>query len=127
MGCLMRSRPGEFPQYHTSADDLSFIRPEALAGSLEICEAILNVLEHDATFENLRPFGEPRLGQHGLYRSLPEAADLRELQQAVQWVLNRSDGRRSLLDIAEEAALPFAAIRDAAERLEACGLLARQG
>src|SRR5208283_3831247 len=34
VGCLMRSVWGSFPEYHTSADDLDFIRPQQLAGSL---------------------------------------------------------------------------------------------
>ena len=33
VGCLMRTPHGRFPEYHTSADDLEFVRPEALADS----------------------------------------------------------------------------------------------
>jgi len=39
------------------------------------------------------------------------------------WVLNLSDGRHTLLDIAERAELPFAVVASAAETLEKHGLL----
>src|SRR5262249_53874894 len=37
VGCLMRSVWGAFPEYHTSADNLDFVRPESLAESLRVC------------------------------------------------------------------------------------------
>src|SRR5678815_5053893 len=45
VGCLMRSVWGTFPEYHTSADNLDFIRPQQLARSLRLCAAITDVLE----------------------------------------------------------------------------------
>ena len=42
---------------------------------------------------------------------------------ALLWVLSLADGRHSLLDTAERAGLPFAAIRAAADRLAAADLL----
>jgi aminopeptidase-like protein len=38
-------------------------------------------------------------------------------QMALLWILNLTDGRHSLLDIAERAGLPFATIRAAADAL----------
>lgn len=123
MGVLMRSRPGEFAEYHTSADDLHLVTPEALGHSFRTLLEVFDVLEGDVRFRNTKPRGEPRLGPHGLYESLPEDADVLQLQRAVQWVLNLSDGAHGLLDIAERAEMPFALVREAARRLEAAGLL----
>ena len=125
VGCLTRSLEGEFSEYHSSADDLDLIRPEFLSESLEAALAIVDVLESDRTFRNLSPKGEPQLGRRGLYRSVggPEPG---VEQLATLWVLNQSDGTRSLLDIAERSGLPYEAIRAAAERLEAAGLLAKE-
>ena len=69
IGCLMRSVWGTFPEYHTSADNLDFIRPSQLAGSLRVCAAILDVLEHNRRYRNQSPYGEPQLGRRNLYRS----------------------------------------------------------
>ena len=124
VGCLTRSLEGEFPEYHSSADDLDLIRPEFLSESMDAALAIVDVLENERTFRNLSPKGEPQLGRRGLYRSVGGPQPSLD-QLATLWVLNQSDGSRSLLDIAERSGLRFDAIRDAAERLESAGLLAR--
>src|SRR6185503_7327237 len=63
VGCLMRSVWGTFPEYHTSADNLDFIRPEKLAASLRVCSGIVDVLEQNYRYRNLMPYCEPQLGR----------------------------------------------------------------
>jgi aminopeptidase-like protein len=123
VGCLTRSLEGEFPEYHSSADNLDFIRPEYLEGSLHAALAIIDVLERDGAYLNLLPKGEPQLGKRGLYRGVGGSGPAVE-QLALLWVLNQSDGTHSLLDIAERSELPFAEIRRAAEALLEANLLA---
>jgi aminopeptidase-like protein len=123
VGCLMRSVWGSFPEYHTSADNLDFIRPLKLAGSLRLCAGILHVLENDRRYCNQNPCCEPQLGRRNLYRSTGGDAIGNEVSARL-WVLNMSDGRHSLLDIAERSGLPFAVICDAAGVLRESGLLA---
>lgn len=123
VGCLMRTPWGEFPAYHTSADNLDLIRPEALASTLRTCTAAIETIERNATYVNSNPKCEPQLGKRGLYEATGGAADPRSAQMAMLWVLNGSDGDSSLLDIAERAGMPFTAIADAADRLLEHGLL----
>jgi aminopeptidase-like protein len=125
VGRLTRSTNGGYPEYHSSADDLSLIRPDRLAESLAACKAFVEVLEHDARYVNLSPKGEPRLGKRGLYGSVGGASPA-EREQAMLWVLSLSDGSASLLDAARASGLPFAIIREAAEALEGAGLLRRR-
>jgi aminopeptidase-like protein len=122
VGCLMRSVWGTFPEYHTSADNLDFIQPPQLAGSLGVCAAILDVLENNRRYRNQNPYCEPQLGRRNLYRSTGGDAVGVDISARL-WVLNLSDGEYSLLDIAERSGLPFAAISDAAELLCRNGLL----
>ena len=122
VGCLMRSRWGSYPQYHTSADNLEFVEPERLAGSLRVCAAILDVLENDRRYINLNPYCEPQLGRRNLYRSTGGGSIGSEIDARL-WVLNLSDGDHSLLDIAERSGRPFARIAEAAELLCQHGLL----
>jgi aminopeptidase-like protein len=123
VGCLTRTPNGRFPEYHTSADNLSFVRPEALEDSLAKALAIIEILEHDVACVNLSPKGEPQLGRRGLYKNTGGTSPA-DFEMSLLWVLNFSDGRYSLLDIAERAALPFATIRRAAIALRDAGLLA---
>jgi aminopeptidase-like protein len=122
VGGLTRAPQGGFPEYHTSADNLDLVRPEKLEESLALLRSILEVLERDSRFENCNPMCEPRLGARGLYPSVGgQGASVDQL--ALLWVLNLSDGRHSLLEIAERAHLPFATIREAAEALQRVDLL----
>jgi aminopeptidase-like protein len=123
VGRLSRTPHGEYPQYHTSGDNLSFVRRDALQGALDALLAMAEVIEHDRRWRNLKPKGEPRLGKYGLYRKTGGHAEKQHDELALLWVLNQSDGSRSLLDIAERAQLPFATVRAAAERLAENGLL----
>lgn len=122
VGCLMRSVWGTFPEYHTSADNLNFIRPQSLASSLRVCASIVDVLEENRTCVNQMPWCEPQLGKRDLYRSTGGESIAQEITARL-WVLNLSDGSHSLLDIAERSGLPFSAIRDAADVLTEAGLL----
>jgi aminopeptidase-like protein len=123
VGCLMRSQHGKFPQYHTSADNLDFVDPAALADSFAKILSVFDVLEHNRTYLNLNPKCEPQLGKRGLY-SVTGGTDIKQLQMAMLWVLNQSDGSFSLLDIAERSGLAFGLISDAADMLLRHGLLA---
>lgn len=122
VGCLMRSVWGSFPEYHTSADDLNFIKPVRLAESAEMCARVFEILENNQCFRNLNPFCEPQLGRRGLYRSTGGDSIAEEINARL-WVLNLSDGEHSLLDIAERAQLPFSIVLEAANLLRQAGLL----
>src|SRR5450759_3619411 len=52
VGVLSRTPHGKFPQYHTSADNLAFVRPEYLTDSFEKILAIIEVLENNGTYLN---------------------------------------------------------------------------
>lgn len=124
VGCLMRTPHGEFPEYHTSADNLDLVRPEALASSLATFEQVFDLLERNRTYLNLQPKCEPQLGKRGLYATIGGRSDTKTHQLALLWVLNLSDGTHTLLDIAERSGIDFTLIADAAETLAQHRLLA---
>ncbi len=123
VGCLSRTPYGEYPEYHTSADNLDFVAPGRLEDSYRACQSILGVLEGNQTYVNLSPMCEPQLGRRGLYSSMGGAGEGRVNEMALLWVLNLSDGAHSLLDIAERSGVSFDSIRKAADRLLEVGLL----
>jgi aminopeptidase-like protein len=126
VGSLMRTPNGEYSEYHTSADNLDFVDPRSLADSLSLYLKVLDILENDSTFLNLRPRGEPQLGKRGLYPAVGGQGTESELMARL-WVLNLSDGDHSLLDISERAQFPFDTIKDAAQLLLDGGLLKPAG
>lgn len=117
VGCFMRTPYGQYPQYHTSADNLTFVRKEALADSFAKVLAVLNILEHNQTYVNLQPKCEPQLGKRGLYSAIGSN------ELALLWVLNLSDGQHSLLDIAERSGFDFTTIQMVADNLMTHNLL----
>ncbi len=123
VGCLMRTPHDCYPEYHTSADDLTFVQPEFLADSLSKCLSALNIIEKNGIFVNLNPKCEPQLGRRGVFRSYSERSNGAENEMALLWVLNFSDGHHSLLDIAEKSGMQFDFIRHAADVLTELGLL----
>ena len=123
VGCFMRSPNGTFPEYHTSADNLDFVRPEQLRESFSRLVQIFQILEGNRTYLNLSPMGEPQLGKRGLYRTMGGHQHSENYQMAMLWVLNLSDGHHSLLDIVERSGIPFPAIHQATLALSNSGLL----
>ena len=80
-------------------------------------------LETDRYFVNSEPFAEPQLGRRGLYDLPLEGDELQRVRLALLWVLNLSDGRWSLEDIAQRADMPIESIVTAADALRAAGIL----
>ncbi len=123
VGCFMRSSHGQYSEYHTSADNLSFVQPQYLGESFSNCLSALYVLENNRTYLNQNPKCEPRLGKRGLYRQVGGHAEEQVDELALLWVLNLTDGEHTLLDIAERSQFSFDAIEKAANALAKHDLL----
>lgn len=119
VGRLSRTPYGQYPEYHTSADNLEFVNPWFLGDSFRKIVSILEVLEHNRSYLNTSPKCEPQLGKRGIYDEIGPH------QLAMLWALNLSDGTSSLLDIAERSGMPFKSIRSAADVLENFNLIER--
>lgn len=117
VGRVSRTPHGDYPEYHTSADNLDFISEEALQDSYLKCAMALDVLESNRTYVNLNPKCEPQLGRRGLYGAIGGESDRKARELAMLWVLNLSDGSHSLLDIAERSGYEHAVIAQAAHEL----------
>jgi aminopeptidase-like protein len=124
VGCFMRTPNGCYPEYHTSADDLSLVTPSALGDSLVQLLSVIQVLEGNGRYTNLSPKCEPQLGRRGLYRQMGGIKNVAKLEMAFLWILNFSDGQHDLLDIAVRSGVPFEQISEAASVLGKAGLLA---
>lgn len=123
VGCLMKTPHGQYSQYHTSADNLDFVKPEYLADSFSIYISVFDILENNKKYINQNPRCEPQLGKRGLYQTTGGQKDRKQRELAMLWVLNLSDGSNTLLDISDKSGLTFDLIKDAADALSECDLL----
>ncbi len=123
IGRLTLSPHGEYPEYHTSADDLDFISPTQLGKSLVALRRAVEILETDRRYVNTAPYGEPNLGRRGLYRHVGGAVDEHSVELGYLWMLSQSDGTRSLLEVARTSGIAYDALRRASQALLGAGLL----
>ena len=123
VGCLTRTPNGEYPEYHTSADDLGFVDRAALQDSLAFVTETLADLDASRCYARTDPRGEPQLGRRGLYHGVGGIQHLPLQERSLLWVLNLADAGHSLADMAERSGLPLALIEEAARRLLEAGLI----
>ena len=102
---IMRSKYLEYPEYHTSLDNLDFITPEGLGGGFNILQKVIEAIESNC-IPKVTVLGEPQLSKHGLYPTL----STRHTRRTVELMMNviaYSDGNHSLLDIAQITGVPI--------------------
>jgi aminopeptidase-like protein len=122
-GRLTRAPNGSFAQYHTSGDDMDFVQPAALAGSLQALAQIVHAVDTNRCWKNLSPKGEPQLGRRGLYSNTGGSGPGAH-EHGLLWLLNLSDGGHDLLQIAQRSGLPLEVLAQGAQALQGVGLLA---
>jgi aminopeptidase-like protein len=127
VGCFMRTPNGRYPQYHTSADDLTLVSASSLGETLLQLLRVIRIFEENGRYLNLNPKCEPQLGRRGLYRQTGGIKDAGVNEMAMLWVLNLSDGTHDLLDIALRSGLPFEQVSGAVDALKEAELLVSAG
>ena len=84
----------------------------------------VSILERNRKLVNLNPKCEPQLGRRGLYSLIGGHNEGQKLQLALLWVLNQSDGLKTLLEVARASNLPFDLVHEAAVALAQANLVA---
>ncbi len=106
---IMRSKYGEYPEYHTSLDDLAnVVTPSGLQGGFNALRQAIEVLENDVRLKTT-VLCEPQLGKRGLYPTLSTKDTGRQVRVMMS-LISYCDGQRSLLDIAEIIGQPLATL-----------------
>lgn len=122
-GSLMRTPFGQYPQYHTSGDNLEFISAQSLHESFELCLATIQALQANQVYRSLNPMGEPQLGKRGLYESIGGDNQAANRQLAMLWILNQADGQRSLIEVAQKSGIAIETLAQVATTLVQAELL----
>lgn len=121
MATIMRSKYGEYPEYHTSLDDLSVVTPSGLAGGFSAIRDAIEIVEGNITLR-CTALCEPQLGKRGLYPTI-STKDTAAKVGAMMGMISYCDGELSLLDIAEKIGQPFKKLQGIIGPLMENGLL----
>lgn len=107
---LMRSKYGEYPEYHTSLDTFGrVVTTNGLKGSLKLLKKI--VYEYEKSVFPIAKFKcEPQLGKKGLYPNLSKKNTIKIDTRLIQYFLSYSDGQNTIMDIAKKCKVPISKI-----------------
>ncbi|WP_408642481.1 DUF4910 domain-containing protein [Sinorhizobium chiapasense] len=119
---IMRSKYGQYPEYHTSLDRLgTVVTAQGLAGGFGALRAALSVLENDFV-PLVTTTGEPQLGKRGLYPDLSQKGSGNSVRDMMN-MISYCDGTRTLFQIAETIDVSFGRLLELAAPLLQEGLL----
>jgi aminopeptidase-like protein len=105
VGSLMRTKYGEYPEYHTSGDNMDIINPVELEKSLDKLKLCIDVIENNR-FYKTTVLCEPQLGKRGLYPTISTKTSTVDVKTMMN-ILAYCDGQNDLLWIAEKIGKPI--------------------
>lgn len=106
VGSLRRTNAGQYPQYHTSADNKDYISFPAMEKAVRKYLEIIELIERNETYINTLPYCEPQLGKRGLYPTLGAQKSKENFVKAMMWILNLADGEHDLIAISQRSNIP---------------------
>jgi aminopeptidase-like protein len=122
----------EYPDYHTSCDNLDFVNGAQIFESLSLYRHVIKILDENTTYLSNFPNGEPQLGRRGLYPTTGGAINQPAMDSlcsdasdidAIMWIMFFSDGKHDLLEIAEKSGISADRVLEAGNKLESAGLV----
>ncbi|MBU2699196.1 aminopeptidase-like protein [Sporomusaceae bacterium BoRhaA] len=113
--CVMRSKYGNYPEYHTSLDNLSFVTPQALQDSFELLRDCIELLERNERYQ-VNCLGEPQLGKRGLYPTLSAKGSYGGVYHMMNF-LAYADGTNDLMDISQLIGVPVSELYPIVDKL----------
>ena len=116
-----RSKYGEFPEYHTSDDNMDYISPEGFEGSLDVLKKCITSLEYNYYYR-IKTLCEPQLGKRGLFPDLSRKG-MYDVLATLRNFIAYADGKNDLIDISEIIGVPVWEIIDTIEKLNENDLL----
>lgn len=117
---VCRSKYGEYPEYHTSKDDMGLISPSGLEGAYRAYQLILEALEANRTYR-VTCYGEPQLGKRGLYPTISQKGSYDGIKAMTDFIAY-ADGRNDLIAISDRIDVPVHDLIPIAEKMVEAGL-----
>jgi len=102
---LMRTKYGDFKEYHTSLDNLEYVDEDSLDHSLAVAERIIYVIEQNQVYSSCC-FCEPQLGRRGLYPLIGTRINSEHSKNLLNFMAY-SDEKNDLIDVARHLNINF--------------------
>jgi aminopeptidase-like protein len=119
---IMRTKYGEYPEYHTSLDNLeNVVTSEGLEGGYWAIRRAIEAIEKNKKFK-VKVFCEPHLGKRGLYPTISVGKVDKDISLMMNF-LSLCDGRSSLLEIAERLKVPIWDLYEVTNKLQKHNLI----
>lgn len=112
-----RSKFGEYPEYHTSADDLSLVSPDGLQGAYDVMTQVIDALEMNQRYQ-VQVLCEPQLGKRGLYPTTSQKGSYDKVKAMVDFIAY-ADGKTDLIDISNKILVPIGELIRVVKKLKA--------
>lgn len=116
-----RSKYGEYPEYHTSKDDMTLISPEGLMGAYDVMCQCIEALEHNHKYK-IQCFCEPQLGKRGLYPTISQKGGYDSVKAMTDFIAY-ADGKNDLIAISDIVGVSVRDLLPIVSRLREAGLL----
>ena len=117
---VCRSKYGEYPEYHTSKDDMGLISPSGLEGAYRAYQLMIEALEANRTYR-VTCYGEPQLGKRGLYPTISQKGSYDGIK-AMTDLITYADGRNDLIAISDRIGVPVHDLIPIAKKMLDAGL-----
>lgn len=119
---IIRTKYGQYPEYHTSLDDLeNVVTPKGLDGGYWALRRALEALERNKTYL-VSVLGEPQMGKRGLYPTLSTKKSGEQVRLMMDFI-SLCDGRTPLLEIADRLNVAIWDLYEICDKLEDHDLL----
>jgi len=127
MATISKDKYYEYPEYHSSLDNLSLVNGFQIQQSLDIYCKLLDKFESRKIYKSLSPYCEVMLSKHDLYPKYggaqnPEINEKDDLD-IILWVLFLSDGVLSTIDISNKIDVNIDSINQICKTLVKKGIL----
>ena len=116
-----RSKYGEYPEYHTSADDMTLVSEKGFQGSFDVMTQVIEALEHNYYYR-INTICEPQLGKRGLYPTISQKGSYDAIM-ALRDFIAYADGKNDLIDISNIINVPVRELCTIADQLDNGGML----
>ncbi|MBQ9564255.1 MAG: DUF4910 domain-containing protein, partial [Synergistaceae bacterium] len=118
---ICRSKYGEYPEYHTSKDDLGLISPSGLQGAYEVYKQCVEALEYNRKYQ-IQCLCEPQLGKRGLYPTISQKGSYDDVKAMMDFIAY-ADGRNDLIAISDIINVPVTRLLPIVKKLMSAGLV----